>query len=165
MPAFHGRVTAKIEGDFVVFLIGMRFNRLLSLHKCLPVFLAFPRMLRELRQHPELGMLHAETFRRGRTILSVQYWRSFDQLHAYAHAKDGLHLTAWSDFKRKVAANGAVGIFHESYLVRAGAYECVYVNMPEMGLARAGQVIPATGRMESARGRLKAGEPDRANVG
>lgn len=159
MQGFSGRFTAKIEGDFVVFLIGVRFNRLLSLHKCLPVFVAMPRMLRELRQQPALGLLHAEMFRRGRTILVLQYWRSFDQLHAYAHAKDGLHLPAWSDFNRKVAANGAVGIFHESYLVRAGAYECIYANMPVMGLARAGEVIPATGRMESARERLKAGAP------
>jgi hypothetical protein len=34
------RVTAEIEGDFVVFLIGMRINRLRRVRKWLPIFLA-----------------------------------------------------------------------------------------------------------------------------
>jgi hypothetical protein len=34
------RVTAQIEGDFVVFLIGMRINKPLKIHKWLPVFMA-----------------------------------------------------------------------------------------------------------------------------
>ena len=40
------RMTAKVEGDFVVFLIGMRINRLWKIHKWLPVAMAMPR------QHP-----------------------------------------------------------------------------------------------------------------
>ena len=43
------RMAAQIEGDFVVFLIGMRINKPWKLHKWLPVFLAMPRMLKELR--------------------------------------------------------------------------------------------------------------------
>jgi hypothetical protein len=49
------RVTANIEGDFVVFLIGMRINKLWKLHKWLPGFLAMPRMIRELERRPESG--------------------------------------------------------------------------------------------------------------
>ena len=51
------RVTAEIEGDFVVFLIGMRVNRIWKLHKWLPVFFAMPRMLIELRKNPESGFI------------------------------------------------------------------------------------------------------------
>ena len=51
------RMTAEIEGDFVVFLIGMRINKPWKLHKWLPVFLAMPKMLTELRKHPESGFL------------------------------------------------------------------------------------------------------------
>ncbi len=86
----------------------------------------------------------------------VQYWRSFDHLHAYAHAKDLQHLPAWAEFNRKVSGNGAVGIFHESYLVRAGQFECVYAGMPGMGLAKAGEMVPAIGRMNDARSRLSS---------
>ena len=149
-----GRYTAQIEGDFVVFLIGMRFNRIFLIHKWLPVVLAMPRMMKELSQHPELGLLDARTFLSGRTLMVVQYWRSFEQLHAYAHARDKEHLPAWAEFNRRVGGNGAVGIFHESYLVQVGGYECVYANMPRFGLAKAGKMVPAVGRLQSAKSRL-----------
>jgi hypothetical protein len=151
----EGRFAARIEGDFVVFLIGMRINRLLLPHKWLPITFAMSRMLKELAKHPELGMLHAQTFVSGRTVLVVQYWRSFDQLHAYAHAKNLEHLPAWTEFNRKVGGNGSVGIFHESYLVKAGQYEALSVNMPRHGLAKAGEIVPATGHMRDARSRLQ----------
>ena len=158
MASVHkGRYTAQIEGDFVVFLIGMRFNRIFLIHKWLPVVRAMPRMLKELFQCPELGMLEARTFLSGRTLMVVQYWRSFEHLHAYAHARDKAHLPAWAEFNRRVGGNGAVGIFHESYLVPAGGYECVYANMPRFGLAKAGEMVPAVGRLQSAKSRL--GEP------
>ena len=45
---FADRMTADIEGDFVVFLIGMRINKPWKVHKWWPVFSAMPRMLKEL---------------------------------------------------------------------------------------------------------------------
>jgi Domain of unknown function (DUF4188) len=52
------RVTGRIEGDFVVFLIGMRINRFWKLHKWLPVARAMPKMLKELEAAPpEAGFL------------------------------------------------------------------------------------------------------------
>jgi hypothetical protein len=159
MPAIHpGRFAAQIEGDFVVFLIGMRVNKPLLIHKWLPVATAMPRILKELAQHPELGLLHAQAFVSGRTLMTVQYWRSFEQLHAYAHARDKEHLPAWAAFNRKVGGNGSVGVFHETYAVKAGHFECVYVNTPRMGLARAGEMVPAIGRLESAMSRMGPAE-------
>lgn len=159
MAAIHaGRFAAQIEGDFVVFLIGMRVNQPLLIHKWLPVARAMPRMLAELMKNKELGLLHVQTFIGGRTVMGVQYWRSFEQLHAYAHARDKQHLPAWAEFNRAVGGNGSVGVFHETYRVRAGDYECVYVNMPRFGMARAGELVPAVGRMQSAKSRI--GSPD-----
>ena len=151
----NGRFAAELDGDFVVFLIGMRINRLLLPHKWLPVAMAMPRMLRELARRKELGLLGARGFVSGRTVLLVQYWRSFEQLHAYACARDKEHLPAWAAFNRRVGGNGSVGIFHETYLVPAGQYESVYANMPEFGLGLAGKVVPAVGRMQSAKTRLE----------
>ena len=51
------RVTAHIEGDFVVFLIGMRVNKPWKLHKWLPFVRAMPQMIKELERHPESGFL------------------------------------------------------------------------------------------------------------
>ena len=84
-PIFAGRHTADLEGDFVVFLIGMRVNRPWKLRKWLTVARAMPPMIRHLEEHPEAGCLAT---RQG--MLSplqpfiVQYWRSFDDLERFA---------------------------------------------------------------------------------
>ncbi|MEO8521375.1 MAG: DUF4188 domain-containing protein [Acidobacteriota bacterium] len=147
-----GRVTAQVEGDFVVFLIGMRINKPWKIHQWLPAFLAMPRMLRELAAHPECGCLgHIATLG-----VIVQYWRSFEDLEAYARSKDKAHWPAWLAFNKRIArSRGDVGIWHETYQVRAGEYETVYSGMPPFGLGRVGPLVPASGRHEAARGRLK----------
>lgn len=147
------RVTARIEGDFVVFLIGMRINRIWKPHKWLPVFLAMPRMIRELERHPESGFLgHIMSPR-----VIVQYWRSFEQLEAYARNPDQAHWPAWVDFNRRVGKHREdVGIWHETYRIRAGEYECVYSGMPSIGLAKASASLDAAGPLDTARGRLGA---------
>ena len=148
------RMTARIEGDFVVFLIGMRINKLWKVWKWGPVARQMPQMLAELAARPELGLLHARTHFGLPNILVVQYWRSFEHLHKYASGANALHLPAWQAFNRAVGSNGDVGIWHESYLVKDGAYESVYNNMPPYGLGVAGSLQPAQGGMKSARGRL-----------
>ncbi|GAB3679533.1 DUF4188 domain-containing protein [Salinisphaera aquimarina] len=148
------RVTAAIDGDFVVFLIGVRINAFWRINKWLPVFLAMPRMLRELSMQPELGLMGFRTRWAGRHVEVIQYWRSFDQLNAYARQRDASHLPAWRDFNKKNSGNKAVGIWHETYLATASQHESVYVNMPAHGLAAATTAVPATGRRKTAAGRL-----------
>lgn len=93
------RVTPRIEGDFVVFLIGMRINRLLRPGKWFPVFTAMPRMLKELSTYPDSGLLGFRFVLGGlRNFQVVQYWRTFDHLHAYTRTRDGEHFPAWVDF-------------------------------------------------------------------
>jgi Domain of unknown function (DUF4188) len=150
------RLTASMQGEFVVFLIGMRINQPLKVHKWLPVARAMPRMITELYRQPELGFVHAETWF-SRTIIMVQYWRSMDQLLAYAKSKTAEHLPAWQAFNRSVGTDGSVGIWHETYAVSPGSHESVYVNMPAFGLGKAGGLQPATGGRQSASGRLRAG--------
>ena len=48
-----GRRAGRIEGDFVVFLIGARINRFRDLQAWLPVVRAMPRMLAELGRRPD----------------------------------------------------------------------------------------------------------------
>jgi hypothetical protein len=145
------RMAAEIEGDFVVFVIGMRINKPWKIHKWLPVFLAMPRMLKELKRQPESGFLGVIS---GGTLM-VQYWRSFEHLVAYARSQDGQHWPAWVAFnKRMRESRGDVGIWHETYLVRAGQYEAIYSGMPPSGLGSVGALVPASGRKEAAAGRL-----------
>ena len=152
---FPGRFTAKHEEPFVVFLIGMRVNKLFALPSWTQVARAMPPMIAELKRNPELGLLHAEFVFYWRGIASLQYWRSFEHLHAYAHARDAAHLPAWAEFNRRIGGNGTVGIWHETYLVARGRFECIYANMPRFGLAKAAEHVPVTGRLDSARTRIE----------
>ena len=159
-PIFRGRYTAEIDGPFVVFIIGMRINRLWALHKWLPVALAMPRMIQQLEDERERGLLHAHPFLYWRGAALVQYWRSFEQLERFARDPSASHLEAWKRFNRAVGAGGSVGIWHETYVVPAGQFECVYGNMPRFGLAIAGAHVAAVGAKETAKRRLGLkGEP------
>ena len=157
-PQIHaGRRTADLDGeDVVVFVIGMRINRLRSPKQWLPVFGAMPRMLRELGQRPDLGLLHARTYWSGRTFMVLQYWRSWELLQAYAAASDAEHLPAWRAFNQQARRGGdAAGIFHETYLVGPGRAESVYVQMPEHGLAAATRSVPVPPRGDRAAERMR----------
>src|SRR4051812_42613185 len=147
------RIAAEIKGDFVVFIIGMRINKPWKIHKWLPVLRAMPGMLKELERQPESGFLgHISS-----GTLIVQYWRSFEHLEAYARSHDHLHWPAWVNFNKSMRqSRGDVGIWHETYMVRAGQYEAIYSGMPPIGLGRVGSLVPASGRKESARGRVAA---------
>jgi len=147
------RLTAEVDDEFVVFLIGMRVNRPWKIHRWGPVALAMTRMLRELEADPGEGFLGVESWF-GRTTIALQYWRSFDALEHYATDPVRVHRPAWAAFNQAIGSNGDVGIWHETYRVRPGDYECVYNNMPLFGLAKATRAVPATGRRESAPGRL-----------
>ena len=151
------RLTAKFDGSFVVFMIGMRINKPWKVHKWLPVATAMPRMIGELYRQPELGFVHAEAWF-SRTTIMVQYWRSMDQLLAYAKNRNSEHLPAWQAFNRNIGTDGSVGIWHETYAASPGTYENIYVNMPPFGLGRAGSTQVAAGGLKSAADRLRSTE-------
>jgi hypothetical protein len=147
------RMTADIEGDFVVFLIGARLNNKLHVVRSL-VDLGGRRGMRHMLDYlvarPEKGLMAYEM---GFPTI-VQYWRSFEHLEAFAKDKDDPHLDIWRQYWRRVGRSSRTGIWHETFLVKAGHYEAVYGNMPAHGLGKAGRLVPAS-ESEGARGRLK----------
>jgi hypothetical protein len=157
MSIFQGRHSARIEGDFVVFLIGMRINKPWKVHRWLPVAAAMPKMIRELSRDPESGFLGA----RPGFLTSVQYWRSFEHLERFARDPGARHLPAWRAFNQQVGRSGDVGIWHETYRVRAGEYEAMYGNMPRIGLGSAAEHVPLGSTSTAARriGTRPADEP------
>jgi hypothetical protein len=163
MSIFKGRYKAGIEGDFVVFLIGMRPNRPWHLRDTLFVFLAMPKMIKELEAQPESGFLGAnQGFMYGGPAL-VQFWRSFEDLDRYARNPDAKHLPAWREFNKRVRGSGTVGIWHETYKIRAGEYEAIYGNVPRVGLAAVGD-HDALGSTSTAAKRIGARAEDEAPV-
>ncbi len=155
------RLTVRPDRGLVVFLIGSRVNHWWQLPILWGVGMAMGRMLRELSADPDSGLLSYESYG-GRTTLMVQYWRSIEDLHRYAHAKEREHVSAWRRWAKRWGLGGAVGIWHETYDVAPGSYECVYHHMPKFGLGKVGPLVPATGELATARKRLALkveGEP------
>lgn len=149
----NGRMFAKTEGDMVVFLIGMRVNSWWKVNKWFPIAMAMPKMLKELYLNKDSGFIGSENWF-GRTTISVQYWKSFEHLEAYAKNKDAKHFPAWREFNQKVRKSAAVGVWHESYKISGGSYENIYVNMPEFGLGKAANLAEAHGKYEHAAQRI-----------
>ena len=152
-----GRYTANIDGDFVVFHIGMRINKFWKVHKWLPVARAMGPMLRALSEHPEKGLLGFRVLPGLRNVTVIQYWRSFEQLEQFARDTTDPHFESWRRFNAKVGTDGDVGIWHETYKVAANSYECIYNNMPRIGLAAASEHVPVARRGERASERLHVG--------
>lgn len=138
----NGRFTAEYEGDLVVFLIGSLIHKPFRFRQWWPVAKAMNTIQREIAEHPEIGCRHIENFG-GRRNISVQYWESFDHLVRFARSGEWSHLEAWRQFNKLIRDTGELGIWHETYLVRAGEFETMYGNMPRFGLAAAGRHVPA----------------------
>ncbi|WP_339212799.1 DUF4188 domain-containing protein [Ornithinibacillus sp. FSL M8-0202] len=159
---YPGRYTTENNEDVVVFMIGMRINKRWAIHKWFPVFKAMPGMIRELYANKdELGFLSMESFYGLRTTIMISYWRSTDDLLAYA--RGAKHLAAWREFNQKVGDNDAVGIYHETYSVPKGSYESVYGNMPLFGLAKAKKHRLITPDIRTAKKRLSAVKTNSSN--
>ncbi len=157
-----GRFTAEVSavgGEVVVFLIGMRINKPWKIGTWWPVFVAMPKMLAYLRQHPEKGMLGYEQALFPSPLV-VQYWRSFDDLARFARDRDDPHLEPWRQFNKRIGSSGDVGIWHETYRVSTTNVETVYGNMPPYGLGAATALIPIKRGRDSAAARIGATDTD-----
>ncbi|PRY69141.1 uncharacterized protein DUF4188 [Glaciihabitans tibetensis] len=151
-----GRMTHHYDGELIVFLIGMRFNRPWRVDKWLPAFLAMPRMLTELSKDPDSGLMGFRLSFSADGPVIVQYWNSREKLYDYASAPSAEHRPAWTAFnKRARKAAGAVGIWHETFQVERA--ESMYVGMPAIGLAHATETVPVTRNSDRARQRMSGG--------
>lgn len=152
----QGRMTHIYDGELVVFHIGMQINRWWRPDLWLPVFVAMPRMLRELSREPDSGMLGYALLLGSGGPYVVQYWSSIDKLYDYASAPAQEHRPAWTRFNRMARkAPGAVGVWHETFLVERA--ESVYVSTKPMGLPAATKLVPVGSRYDRARDRYADG--------
>jgi hypothetical protein len=114
-----------------------------------------PKMLAELSKDKDSGLLGYRLTLGAGGPLVVQYWSSHEKLYAYASERNAAHRPAWAAFNRLARkAPGAVGIWHETYLVERA--ETIYSGMPVSGLAAATSSVPVARRGETAAERLGA---------
>jgi hypothetical protein len=151
-----GRMTARLDKPVVLFLIGMRINKLRNLPKYLWFMRTMPTMLAELEKTPDAGLLWYRQYVSPPNIMVQQYWESFDKLLAYSKEPSKAHRPAWTRFMRELMKDGSVGIWHETYLVEPGRFETVYGNMPPFGLGAASNIVKAEGPLAAAKDRFAA---------
>jgi hypothetical protein len=103
-----GQFVAHPQGEVVVFLVGMRVNRWREIRSWWPVLTGMPRMLREL-EGADRGLLGARSYWSGRVFLVVQYWRTAEELGAYAKDVSLSHAPAWGAFNKQSATATCLG--------------------------------------------------------
>jgi hypothetical protein len=158
-----GRSTHRYDGELVVFHIGMQINKWWRPDLWLPVFGAMPPMLRELSMDPESGFLGYELLMGAGGPYVVQYWSSVDKLYAYASNPAQEHRPAWSRFNKAARkAPGAVGIWHETFLVERA--ESIYVSTKPMGLPKATELVLVVRNHDRAVARMADGRTPAASV-
>lgn len=152
-----GRITAVREDDIVVFLLGARpSSPWRDPVNSARVFVSIMQMVRWLRRHPEDGLLDTEfTWMHGGPAL-IQYWDTYDSLERFARNRDAPHLPAWGWYRKLLEGTGAIGVWHETYVLAANAWECIYVDMPLYGMPRATRHEPIGRGTESSRERVAA---------
>ncbi|WP_406247505.1 DUF4188 domain-containing protein [Microbacterium sp. M] len=152
----RGRMTHRYDGELVVFHIGMQINRWWRPDLWLPAFFSMPRMLKELSLDSESGFLGYELLFGGGGPYVVQYWSSVEKLYAYASTPSQAHRPAWTRFNQAARkAPGAVGVWHETFLVERA--ETVYVSTRPMGLPKATELVPVGRRQDRAAARFAEG--------
>lgn len=139
--------TARFDGDFVVFLIGIRPNEANPFTKyTAEIGKAFQSMVDELENDETLGYSGGDNYvgvnTRKSTTLMVQYWRSYEALQKWTHTRMGVHMKTVEKYMKNDPVAGRHGIWHETYKIRDGEYETVYASMPPMGLALATSAVP-----------------------
>ncbi|CAB9527548.1 expressed unknown protein [Seminavis robusta] len=154
-----GRKAAIRSGDFVVFLIGARANNDFD-----PYYQwmgdSMAKMWKELEDNPDLGCLSTEYYFGPTGHLTVQYWKSLDDLNRYARNMSNKHAGPWANLMAKGRMSSDYGFWHEAFEVKEGKYDAIYVNMPPIHLGNAigSSLEDCKGKYTSAAGR--AGKTD-----
>lgn len=150
-----GRWTVKIDGDFVVFVIGAKIRNPLRARRALPLLGAMNTMLKQLERDGGAEGFLGYQRHGGPFGVIVQYWRSMEDLERFARRPDGRHAAVWRDwFRAAQHQNRSVSIWHESYFVPAGRYEAIYQNTAPIGLLKAGRPERIGRGTDTARERL-----------
>jgi hypothetical protein len=152
----HDAVTARLPGEFTVVVVGIRLNRWWRLDHWLWARRAMRGLAKDLASDPSSGLLGSQEWSGPRFVTIVQYWRSFEDLVRWSRVPKGAHRTVWTEYTRRLAESGSVGIWHETYVVGPGRYESVYTNMPPTGLGRIARPEVAIKRLGTAVGRMKS---------
>lgn len=90
-----------------------------------------------------------------RGIGTMQYWKDFDLLEAFAHDKNQPHLKSWQKLAVQTQSDRTFGYWHQTYEIEPDNAGAIYGSMPLFGLAAASNHVELKAKEKSARDRLK----------
>ena len=102
------RMSAEIDGDVVEFLIWAFPDKFHLVRSFLDLGgrRGMKHMLDYLMERPDKGLLG---YQMGWPAI-VQYWRSFDNLEAFANDAGDPHLAAWRNYWKRVGTSPRTGV-------------------------------------------------------
>jgi hypothetical protein len=150
------RMVAKMDGGFVIYINGMRLNKLRAIHRWAIAGRKLANMFDRLEADPDSGFLgYQPAFMGLRTGAAIQYWRSLEDLKRFASDPNDLHVPAWKWYNEEVDSGGGVGFWAELYVIGDDDYETFFRNMHHFyGLGKTADTIP----MSEHQGRLGPSE-------
>ena len=161
------RVTHAYDGPLAVFLIGLRVHKPWKRRIVQQAATAMPRMIMELEQNKaaaergeaeHLGYLGSRSTVHLMATTMIQYWRSVEDIYAYAGSTGHAHRPAWLEFYRLAGDDpSAVTIWHETYSLAEHGAESVYSGPRPLGLAAIAGTLPVRRRGDTARQRMGSG--------
>jgi hypothetical protein len=145
MSTYPKRLAAEMDGEFVVYINGMRLNKLRAIHKYLIAGRKLAAMFDRLEADPDSGFLGYEPAIRGlRSDAAIQYWRSLEDLRTFAQNSDDLHMPAWKWVNESIR-KGEIGFWAELYVIDDENYETFYRDVPPIGLGQIADLVPMEG--------------------
>jgi hypothetical protein len=134
--------------DLVVIYLGMRANSFKGMRAIMKLG---PQIQKSVDAKPDGLLLHENFFFSFFPIHGGmrQYWRDFDSLERFT--REMPHSQWWTEFLKH---KSETGFWHETYSMRGGI-EAIYDDMIQpVGMMQFAPVVPAKGRMFSARHRI-----------
>ena len=136
-------MAAEMDGEFVIYINGMRLNKLRAIRKYFAAGRKAGKFFERLEADPDSGFLGYVPAMMGiRTGAAIQYWRSLDDLKRFANDPEDVHVPAWKWYDDVVDPGGGVGFWAELYVIEADNYETFFRNVPPIGLGKMGRLVP-----------------------
>ncbi|WP_198665704.1 monooxygenase family protein [Haloprofundus halophilus] len=140
---FRERMAAEMDDGVVIYINGIRLNKLSALPHWLLANWKVARMFKELEADPKSGFLgYTPIFLGLRKGAAMQYWRSLEDLQRFATEQNGPHVSAWKWYNEKVDPDGGLGFWAELYVVDGDSFETFFRNVPPIGIGKYAKMVP-----------------------
>ncbi|WP_435194658.1 monooxygenase family protein [Natronomonas sp. EA1] len=127
-----GRHVADTDGDFVIYINGMRLNTLRALPRWIRASRETAKIFKRLEADPDSGFLgYHPAFMGLPKGAAIQYWRSLEDLRRFANDPGDLHVPAWLWYNE--TDDGGLGFWAELYVIEAGNCETFYRSIEPTG--------------------------------